>query len=63
MSGYTVTFSISAIDEFCDNPTEYKTWQIREALNDARVHYEYGNASKNWYDYVVMKLTPYSSYT
>ena len=60
MSGYTVTFSIDMIDELCDNPSQYKTWQIREAVNDAMVHYEYGNASHQWYEYVVMKLKPYT---
>ena len=60
MSGYTVTNSIDMIDEYCDNPTKYRSWQLREAINDAKIHYENGNASLSWYDYVVSKLTPYT---
>ncbi len=60
MSGYTVTHSIDVIDEYCNDPSHYKSWQLREAINDARTHYEYGNASKNWYDYVVSRLSPYT---
>lgn len=60
MAGYTVTNSIDMIDEYCDNPSKYKAWQLREAINDAKIHYEYGNASRNWYDYVVSKLKPYT---
>lgn len=60
MSGYTVTNSIDLIDEYCNNPSEYKTWQLREAIKDAKVHYEYGNASRDWYDYVVRTLSQYT---
>lgn len=56
-TGYTVTNSIELIDEYCENPTAYKRWQLKEAINDARTHYENGNASKAWYDYVVDRLT------
>ena len=42
MSGYTVSMSIDLIDEFCENPSQYKPWQLREAINDARTHYEHG---------------------
>jgi len=59
VSGYTVTNSISQIDEYCDNPTRYQKWQLREAINDARIHYENGNASQNWYEYVVRVLSRY----
>lgn len=57
--GYTVTNSIAMIDEYCANPTLYKTWQLKEAINDAWTHYEHGNATKDWYDYVVRKLSQY----
>ena len=57
--GYTVTNSIAMIDAYCENPTLYKTWQLKEAINDAWTHYEYGNATKNWSDYVVGKLSQY----
>lgn len=60
MSGYTVTNSIDLIDEYCNNPSNYKSWQLREAINDAYKHYTYGNASKAWYDYVVRTLSPYA---
>lgn len=57
MSGYTVTNSIDLIDKYCENPTAYKTWQLKEAIKDARTHYEHGNASRTWYDYVVDRLS------
>lgn len=59
MSGYTVTNSIDQIDEYCNNPSRYKRWQLSEAINDARTHYENGNASREWYDYVVRSLSRY----
>ena len=59
MSGYTVSMSIDLIDEFCENPSQYKPWQLREAINDARTHYKNGNASKDWYDSVVRILSNY----
>lgn len=58
--GYTVTNSIDMIDTYCSNPSKYKMWQIREAIHDAKTHYENGNVSKAWYDYVVSILTPYA---
>jgi hypothetical protein len=59
MPGYTVTNSIDLINEYCNNPSKYKSWQLREAIQDAEVHYKYGNATKTWYDYVVRTLSPY----
>lgn len=59
MAGYTVTNSIDQIDEYCNNPSRYKTWQLKEAIHDAEVHYKYGNASKAWYDSVVRILSAY----
>ena len=59
MSGYTVSMSIDSIDEYCKNPSRYESWQLREAINDARTHYERGNASKDWYDSVVRILSSY----
>ena len=59
MSGYTVTNSIDQIDEYCNHPTYYKTWQLKEAINDAKVHYEFGNATRYWYDTVVRILSSY----
>lgn len=40
MSGYTVTNSIDTINAYCDNPSNYKKWQLKEALHDAKIHYE-----------------------
>lgn len=60
MSGYTVTNSIDMIDEYCDDPTRYKAWQLKEAINDAYTHYVNGCASKSWYDSVVRTLSPYT---
>ena len=59
MSGYTVTNSISQIDAYCDNPARYQKWQLSTAIKDAKTHYEYGNASLNWYEYVVGVLSRY----
>lgn len=59
MSGYTVRFGVSAIDEICDKPTEYSRGDIVNAIHDAEVHYKNGNASKAWYAYVVQKLSDY----
>lgn len=60
MSGYTTTNSIDLINEYCDNPSHYSSWQLKEAINDARIHYEYGNASKEWYEYVLRTLSSYT---
>ncbi len=57
--GYTVTHSIDMINEYCNNPSAYKSWQLREAINDARMHYEQGKVSKSWYDQVVRILSSY----
>jgi len=59
MSGYTVTNSVSQIDEYCENPSRYESWQIREAINDARTHLENGSVSTTWYDSVVRILSAY----
>ena len=59
MAGYVVTNTISQIDEYCENPSGYKGWQLREAIQDAEVHYKHGNASKNWYEFVVRVLSRY----
>lgn len=59
MYGYTVKFSIASIDECCDEPTNYDKQDLQRAINDAYVHYEYGNASKAWYDSVVRILSSY----
>lgn len=59
MSGYTVKMSIDLIDEICDNPSKYPKHMYQQALNDAEVHYKYGNASKQWYDSVVRILQEY----
>lgn len=57
--GYTVDNSIDMIDEYCENPSKYKSWQLKEAINDAHTHYTYENASRSWYDSVVRTLIPY----
>lgn len=59
MSGYTVTNSIDLINEYCNNPSQYKAWQLKEAINDAEIHYKHGNASKAWYESVVRILSAY----
>ncbi len=57
--GYTVTNSIDMINEYCNHPDNYKEWQLKEAINDAYIHYTQGNASRSWYDSVVRILTSY----
>ena len=59
MNGYTVSNSIDLINEYCNNPEAYPKWQLQQAINDARVHYDFGIASKDWYDYVVQRLSQY----
>lgn len=58
MYGYTVKYSIDVIDEFCNNPEKYKNC-LKGAINDAKTHYQFGNASKAWYDSVVRILSEY----
>lgn len=60
MSGYNVTNSIDLIDKYCENPSHYKNWQLREAIKDAETHYKYGNASRAWYESVVRILSQYT---
>ncbi len=60
MSGYIVTNSIDMINEYCNDPSHYKSWQLRTAINDARTHYEHGNATETWYNSVVRTLSPYT---
>ena len=59
MPGYTVTNSVATIDEYCSNPERYKSWQLREAINDAETHYKNGNATKQWYEQVKRILSAY----
>ena len=59
MSGYTVNNSIDLINEYCNDPSHYTITQLKQAIHDARIHYEYGNVSKAWYDSVVRILSVY----
>lgn len=59
MYGYTTKMSIDLIDEICNNPSNYPRSMLQQALNDAKVHYNYGNASKSWYDSVRRILNSY----
>lgn len=59
MYGYTNKISIDVIDNMCDDPSKYDKQDLQRAINDAKVHYEYGNASKAWYDSVVRILSSY----
>ena len=59
MSGYRVTHSIDQIDAYCENPSKFEKWQLKEAMHDAKVHYESGNKSKQWYEFVVRRLSQY----
>jgi len=52
-------YSLPSPNQFVPNQRFYMTWQLKAALNDARVHYENGNASKLWYEHVVRVLSPY----
>lgn len=59
VSEYYVTNSIDMIDEYCADPTKYKSRQLSEAINDAHTHYVNGLVSKAWYDTVVRILSQY----
>ena len=59
MPGYTVKISIDVIDEICNDPSDFPRNVLMQALNDANVHYKYGNKSKNWYDSVCSILKSY----
>ena len=59
MSSYIVTNSIDQIVEYCSNPSRYKTWQLKEAINDARTHYMHKKVTKDWYEMVVRILSTY----
>ena len=59
MYGYTVHCSIDTINYYCEEPEKYSKSTLQGALNDAWVHYQHGNVSKEWYDYVQQKLTTY----
>ena len=59
MKGYTVTNSIDTINAYCNDPEKFEKWQLRIAIEDAKVHYEHGDASETWYNYVVSRLSDY----
>ena len=40
VGGHTAANSVDLIDEYCNNPSKYERWQLREAINDAKIHYE-----------------------
>ena len=48
--GYTN--AISDIDSVTDSPRDYTTSDLRRAINDARVVYQAGNKSLDWYEQV-----------
>ncbi len=43
---------IGDIDEITDNPEDYSSSDLRRAIHDAKVVYEYGNKSYAWYEQV-----------
>ena len=59
MYGYVTKFSIDATDNCCNNPSKFKKGELQQAINDAKAHYQNGNASKDWYNYVVRRLSAY----
>ena len=59
MSGYTTKMSIDLIDEICNAPSSYSRDMLQQALNDAKIHYNFGNASKDWYDSVCRIINSY----
>ena len=58
-NGYTVKYSIDVINDICNEPEHYKALDFIAVMNDAKVHYEYGNASRAWYDSVCRVLSDY----
>lgn len=49
---YGYTNKISDIDELTDNPKHYRSSDLRRAIHDAKVVYEYGNKTRSWYEQV-----------
>lgn len=49
-NGYTN--KIGDIDEVTDSPENYGSSELRRAIRDAKVVYEYGNKSYAWYEQV-----------
>ena len=49
--------------EYCNNPSRYSTWQLREVIADAGTHYENGSAIREWYENVLTTLSAYTSST
>ncbi len=59
-NGYTVKYSKDMIDEFCDNPDNFKTDMYVGAINDAITIYKYTkDISRDWIEYVIDKLSKY----
>ena len=58
-NGYTVKYSIDEIDDICSDPEHYKMLNLNNVISDAKVHYDYGNVSKAWYDSVCRILNEY----
>lgn len=57
--GNTARNSVSLINEYCSEPTRYKTWLLREAADDAKIHYDNGEVSELWYKQVIKTLSEY----
>ncbi len=49
-NGYTN--KIGDIDAVTDNPENFSSSDLRRAIHDAKVVYEYGNKSYAWYEQV-----------
>jgi len=46
--------------EYCNNPSRYSTWHLREVIADAGTHYENGSAIREWYETVLTILSAYT---
>lgn len=59
-NGFTTTYSKGTIDEFCNNPDNFKADMYTGAINSAITIYKYSEyISRDWLEYVINRLSPY----
>lgn len=51
--------SKDVIDEIVNDPEHYSPQLFQGIINDAELHYKNNDASKEWYEFVVRRLSPY----
>lgn len=59
-NGFTTKYDKAVIDEFCNNPDDFKADMYVGAINDAITIYRYFDyISRDWIEYVINRLSPY----